>query len=49
MSNNNSNEPRHTPAARLTSIFAKLDNELAKKRERRGRRCKTDENEKNSK
>lgn len=49
MANNNSNKPRHTPTARLTSIFAKLDNELAKKRERRGRRCRTDENEKFSK
>lgn len=49
MSNNNSNRARHTPTARLTSIFAKLDNELAKKRERRGKRCRTDDNEKNSK
>lgn len=46
---NNSNKPRHTPTARLTSIFAKLDNELAKKRERRGKRCRTDGNEKDSK
>lgn len=46
---NNSNKPRHTSTARLTSIFAKLDNELAKKRERRGKRCRTDENEKDSK
>lgn len=49
MANNNSNRARHTPTARLTSIFAKLDNELAKKRERRGKRCRTDENEQNSK
>jgi len=49
MSNKNSNRARHTPTARLTSIFAKLDNGLAKKRERRSKRCRTDENEKNSK
>lgn len=49
MSNNNSNKARHTPTARLTSIFAKVDNELAKKRERRGKRCRADDNEKNFK
>lgn len=49
MTNNNSNKPRHTPTARLTSIFAKADNELAKKRERRSKKCRTDDNEKNSK
>lgn len=46
MSNNNSNRAKHTPRARLTSIFAKLDNELAKKRERRGKKkWETDDNE----
>lgn len=49
MSNNNSNKPRHTPTARLTSIFAKADNELAKKQERRSKKKWGTENEKNSK
>lgn len=49
MANNNSNKSRHTPTARLTSIFAKADNELVKKRERRSKRCRIDDNEKNSK
>lgn len=49
MSNNNNNRARHTPTARLTSIFAKLDSELAKKRERRGKKKWNDENEKSSK
>ena len=50
MSNNNSNRARHTPTARLTSIFAKLDNELAKKRERRGKKkWETEHEDKNTK
>lgn len=44
MSNNNSNRAKHTPTARLTSIFAKLDNELAKKRERRGKKWDSEKN-----